>query len=118
MSDNSYSSGIFAGHGFLVIFSGDDGHYYAINLSDGNVTDLRTCSEYSDAFDSESWSDWGVAQFDGIDYSVLFPLLQWRDIVRANIAASMANTITNFTSVSDSGQFHICTMEQPLVFSL
>lgn len=67
----NYMSGLFAGKGVVVIYSAPAQHWYAIDLTDGVVTDLGFLADpgYNQ---SENWAVWGLAEFDGTSYSVLY----------------------------------------------
>lgn len=70
-SSNNNHSGMFSGYNTLVTYAGDANSWYAVNLLTGLVDSLGTLAD-PQFYYGESWADWGVAEFDGEHYSVIF----------------------------------------------
>lgn len=102
-----YGSGIFAGYGFVGVYSSSDGHFYVISLNDFSVQDLGDHSAMT-LYGSENWSDWGVLEYDGLDFHVLYR--SWdgsgNEIRRRNLTTGNETTVIDFTSgVNDLSSF-------------
>ena len=101
-----YGSIVLSGYGFVGIISGNDGHAYVIDLDDYAVTDLGLVTN-QDNYGSENWADWGVLEFDGIDFSALYSSNNGQ-IVRHNLSTNVLENVSAFTgSVSDMASFTI-----------
>lgn len=110
-SDNSNSI-IFAGYGELVIFNGNDNHAFAIDIDFGDVVDLGIFSMNMSG--SENWADWGVAGYDGTDYTVYY--VSSGQIVAHNLTTNTITTMSQFTDVSDMASFVTHPVNQRLYF--
>ncbi len=56
-------NGIFAGVGYIGLYSSNTEHWYVIDMDNGFVTDLGFNSSVN-FYGSENWSDWGVLESD------------------------------------------------------
>jgi hypothetical protein len=65
------SSMVFTGSGFVVLYSGNNQHFYKIELPSGTVTDLGAYNLYNIKVNSESWASWGIAECNGTGHSFL-----------------------------------------------
>ncbi|HTF04057.1 MAG TPA: hypothetical protein VK826_08525, partial [Bacteroidia bacterium] len=92
--DNAYNfeSGIFAGNGFIILFSAPRMSWYVIDLQDGVVTNLGTIADPQMEF-SETWSAWGVAEFDGSSYSVLYRETNSQNVVRRMLPSGIPTIV-------------------------
>ncbi len=112
-TDNT-NCGMFAGSGKLVIYNGNDNHVYAIDISFGDVEDLGIFTLELNG--SENWADWGVAGYDGIDYTVFYMSNDVNEIVAHNLTTDMVTPVTQFSDVSDLASFVTHPMNQRLYF--
>lgn len=99
LNQNYNGNVMFSGAGMLLIYSGDDEHVYKIDLFTGLTEDLGQTN--LDFYYSENWASWGIAEYDGTNYSVLY-----RSDIDANIHRKVLpdgpNTVvSNFTDMSD-----------------
>lgn len=104
-----YGSIIFAGYGFVGIYSGDDNHVYIVDLDDYTVTDLGSHTGINN-YGTENWSAWGVLEFDGSDFHGLFRSYSGsgNEIVRRNFTTGVESTVYNFTNgISDLSSFTV-----------
>ena len=61
MGTDNEQNGIFAGFGYVGLYSGNTQHWYVIDLDNGMVTDLGYLSSPG-FYGSENWSDWGILE--------------------------------------------------------
>lgn len=94
---DSYN-GIFAGHGIVILFSSLDNHFYVINIASGNVVDLGVHG--IPLYNSENWSAWGVAEYDGNSYSVVFRG-DGENISRLNLTTDAITRAGQFNNLND-----------------
>lgn len=99
VGDNNGYSGIFAGYNLLIIYSGVDFHWYAIDLTNGDVEDLGMLNN-TEFYGSENWAVWGIAEYDGNDYSVIFRHNNG-DIQRRVLPAQASTLVQTFSNLSD-----------------
>lgn len=102
-SDNY--NGIFAGAGIVILYSNFDTHFYVINITSGHVTDLGT--HPISLYDSENWSDWGVAEYDGSEYAVIYREAA-DNISRLNLSTNAVTRAGQFSDLSDLTSLTIC----------
>lgn len=104
--DNNYNnqSGIFAGNGFIVIFSAPRMSWYVIDLQDGIVTNLGGSADPMMNY-SETWSAWGVAEFDGTGYSALYRDQNTSSIMRKSLPDGTPVAAYLFNDLSDMASF-------------
>lgn len=102
MGDN----GIFVGTGFIVLYDGNANNFYAVNINSGFVEDLGNANSLP-LYGSENWSDWGVAEFDGNDYYVLYRDYNDANIYRMNITTGDVTTVGVFNDLSDLSSFTV-----------
>lgn len=98
-TDNN-NSGIFAGFGFLVVYSGNTGQWYAINTTSGKVDSLGYLND-PEFQGSENWADWGVAEYNGTSYSVIFRDYNDNNIHRRVLPDSATTSVGTFSGISD-----------------
>jgi hypothetical protein len=100
----NYHSGIFAGHGFIILYSAPRASWYVIDLQDGVVTKLGNLSDPEFEY-SETWAATGIAEFDGTAYSVLFHDGSDDNIRRRVLPAQPSTIAFPFTDLSDLASF-------------
>jgi hypothetical protein len=100
MGSNLNYSGIFAGYNLLIVYSGNNQRWYAIDLTDGDVEDLGFLAS-PQFYGSENWSVWGIAEFDGINYSVVFNHSNYAEIHRRVLPAQASTLVHAFANLSD-----------------
>jgi hypothetical protein len=100
----TYHSGIYAGNGFVILYSAPKNTWYSIDLEDGVVTNLGMLSGQG-AYYSENWSVWGVAEFDGNNYSVLYRDENSENIMRRGLPAQAPTVAYAFNDISDMASF-------------
>lgn len=89
-----YYNGIFAGEGFVILWTDWNNTFYKIDLSDGEVTTLGTYS--LSVYSSDIYNFWGVAECDGDSYSVVarFSSYIYRfDIETSTYTQLLSNTL-------------------------
>ena len=71
---NRYKNGMFPGSGYIIFYDAHFHVFYHIDLSNGDVTELDYSGIEIPFYNSSSygWADWGIAEFDGKNYSILF----------------------------------------------
>ncbi len=99
----NYQSGVFAGKGFLVIYSAPKHSWYSVNLQTGQVNKLGMLAD-PEFYQSESWACWGVAEFNGT-YSVLYRDNNYSEIKRRTLPAGAPTTVKAFSDISDMASF-------------
>lgn len=103
--NNNYDiSGVFAGNGFVIVYSSSTMHWYVIDLQDGVVTDLGA-SGYPNFYWSENWSVWGVAEFNGNNYSVLYRNDNDGNIHRMDLSSFTSASVFAYNDLSDMASF-------------
>ena len=103
VSDYNDQSGIFAGYNQLILFSGENDTWYQIDMNSGFVTSLGTHD--FNYYGSENWAFWGVAEFDGTDYSALYRDDDGDFISRLNLTSGVVDTVAVFDDLSDLASF-------------
>lgn len=99
-----YGSIILSGNGFVGIMSSANGHAYVIDLDDYSVNDLGVVSAPQN-YGSENWANWGVLEYDGVDFSALYSD-SYTNIVRQNLTTGAMTTVVTFPSqLSDMASF-------------
>ncbi len=97
LDNGSSDIGIFAGSGILILGNGNgSGEFYVVNLNNGNVTTITAPAEITDYMGSENWADWGVAEFDGTDYSVVYMSSNGVDVNRYNLTTGNITVAASF----------------------
>ena len=91
-------TGIFAGYGFLILHSPVDNKFYHIDISNGQVSTLGTYT-FPHAY-SSNWAYWGIGEFDGSDYSVVY-VANNTTISRINTSTGTINTVGTFTNLGN-----------------
>lgn len=103
VSENNDQSGVFAGYNQLILYSGENNIWYQIDMNSGFVTSLGTHDFNHDY--SENWAFWGVAEFDGTDYSALYRDDDGDFISRLNLTSGVVDTVAVFDDLSDLASF-------------
>lgn len=114
LGTNNTSCGMFAGSGKLVIYNGNDNHAYAIDISFGDVEDLGIFT--LELNESENWAAWGVAGYDGTDYTVFYMSNDENQIVAHNLTTDIVTPVSQFSDVSDLASFVTHPVNQRLYF--
>ncbi|MGB0390609.1 MAG: T9SS type A sorting domain-containing protein [Salibacteraceae bacterium] len=99
---------VFAGSGFVVLWSAADYHLYKIELPSGTVTDLGyENSFYNTRYSSESWASWGIAECNAQGHSFVFRAnynSSWgtdvNEITRFDLDTRTYSTASNFSGLS------------------
>jgi hypothetical protein len=104
--DNNYNyeSGIFAGNGFVILFSSPRMSWYVIDLQDGVVTDLGSLAN-PEFYYSETWAVTGVAEFNGTTYSALYRDENSPNVMRRTLPAGTPTVAYAFNDISDMASF-------------
>jgi hypothetical protein len=104
--DNNYDyeSGIFAGYGFVILYSSPRSAWYVIDMQDGVVTELGNLSN-PEFYYSNTWAVTGVAEFNGTSYSVLFRDENDENIHRRVLPAQASTIAFPFTDLNDLASF-------------
>lgn len=97
-------SGVFAGPGFTVIYSGISKAWYAIDLQDGVVTNLGTFAD-PEFYSPEDWAAYGVAEYNGSNYAVLYRDNFSSSINRRVLPDNTPTLAYAFSDVSDMANF-------------
>ncbi len=101
-----YGSTILTGNGFVAVRSGVDNHVYVIDLDNFAVEDLGVHSFNN--YTAENWSNWGVLEYDGIDFYALYRSNSGSMIVRHNLTNDNITTVVNFPNgISDLASFTV-----------
>ncbi len=100
------NGGIFSGYGFIILYSDNLSTWYAINIGTGAVTEINN-TFVPNFYYSENWADWGMAEFDGVDYSVVYRPCCNSEIARTNLSTNTTTTPYTFSSISDLSSFVI-----------
>lgn len=102
VSDYNNYSGVFSGYNNLIIYSGETSRWYVVNLNDGIVQDLGGLAD-PEFLGSENWAVWGIAEFDGQNYSVIFGSSIADDsLYRRVLPASPATVFARFTDLGQT----------------
>jgi len=99
-------NGIFSGYGFVILYSDKEAEWYVIDLGSGNVSALGT-SLLPEFRMSENWAAWGVAEFDGTDYRVLFRGGIGESIWRKTLPDEPTTVVAGFSDLSDMASFTV-----------
>ncbi|MCW3082766.1 MAG: hypothetical protein JWP12_132 [Bacteroidetes bacterium] len=104
-STYDFQSGVFAGNGFIIIYSAPVHSWYVIDMRDGVVTNLGTLADPG-FYGSETWASWGVAEFNGTSYSVLYQdYNNYGSISRRVLPDNAITVVYAFTDLSDMSSF-------------
>jgi len=96
-----YDSKIFAGAGIVIFYSIANDHFYVVNLGTGSVNDLGVSAGTFNMFSTENWLDWGIAEYDGTDYSIVYRDDFGSFISRMNLSTGVVTTVATFTDLAD-----------------
>lgn len=102
-SNYDFQSGVFAGNGFVVLYSAPKKSWYTINLQDGMVNNLGALTN-PQFYQSENWAAWGVAEFNGA-FSVLYRDENNMEIHRRMLPSGTPTTVKAFNDISDMASF-------------
>ncbi len=102
LGNNNQDNGIFAGFGYLGLYSGDTQHWYVVDMDNGIVSDLGFLSD-PQMNNSENWSDWGVLESScGGVFSVIYRNNTGGDNISRRVLPNGAVTIlSSFADLSD-----------------
>ena len=92
--------GIYTGKGFVIIQDGDTDNFYHIDLATGAVTNLGVFATTGRSV-SEGWATYGIAEYDGCVYSVLYVDNINDQIQRLNLTDATITTASSFTNLND-----------------
>ena len=107
--------GIYAGKGFVIIQDGDTDNFYKIDLTTGIVTSLGIVATPNRRF-GENWATWGVAEYDGCNYYVLYTDGTNDDIVRLDLTSGATTVAANLTNISDMASITVSPWENRWYF--
>ncbi|MEL6230039.1 MAG: DUF4347 domain-containing protein [Cyanobacteria bacterium J06627_3] len=99
-------SGVFAGAGRVVIYDGDTGNFYDIDLASGTVTNLGNTAS-PNLYGSENWADWGVAEFFGGELYVTYRSDSGDEIERLRLSDGTTSTLASFDDLDDLASFTV-----------
>lgn len=108
IGDNNDQTGIFAGFDVLILFNGNNGNWYKIELASGDVTELGNTAYPNAYYGSENWAFWGNAEFDGTDYYAVYRSTNGSgsEITRLNLTTGVATVVADFPAdLSDMACF-------------
>lgn len=96
------NNGIFAGFGYVGIYSGDTQHWYVIDIDNGFVTDLGYLYD-PELYGAENWSSWGMLESDcNGSFAAVYRDNNSTEIRRRVLPDGTVTTIGNFTQgISD-----------------
>ncbi|MDQ3109846.1 MAG: T9SS type A sorting domain-containing protein [Bacteroidota bacterium] len=101
MGTDNEQNGIFAGFGYIGLYSGNTQHWYVIDLDNGLVTDLGYLSS-PELYGSENWSDWGVLEANCTgQFSVIYRDYNDNDIHRRVLPNGAVTTVGVYAGLSD-----------------
>jgi hypothetical protein len=93
--------GIYSGYGFLILQNNTN--FYKIDLTTGAVTNIGTYT--ISRYWSESWAIWGVAEYSGTAYSILYRAASSNNINRLNLSTGAVTTAASFNNLGDMASF-------------
>ena len=99
-SDYNYQSGIFAGNGFLLLYSSPQSSWFVVDLQDGIVTNLGLLPNFYGSY-SENWAFWGIAEFTESGYSAIYRDDNSTNIVRKGLPDQTPTILASFNDISD-----------------
>ncbi len=110
---NTYSNIVYAGRGFVGIFTQDNSHVYVIDLDNGEVSDLGEVTEPGYVYGSESWAEYGILEFDGTNFYGVQRGIDWNgfdnydDLVRFKLphTDTIHNIVQTFSDLGDAYTF-------------
>jgi hypothetical protein len=94
------NNGIFAGYGMVILYSDIDATWHKIDLCSGQVENLGGLAT-TEFYYSENWSDWGIAEYDGTNYSVIYRDYLGSDIKRRVLPNGTPTIVGGFSDLSD-----------------
>ena len=107
--------GIYAGKGFVIIQDGDTDNFYKIDLTTGQVTALGIVATPSRNY-GENWATWGVAEYDGCNYYVLYTDATNDDIVRLDLTSGTESVAADLSNISDMASITVSPWENRWYF--
>lgn len=99
--DMEYDDILFAGAGMVIIYEYYDDNFVVINTQSGLVTNLGPAPAFFDAYYTETWIRWGVATYDGTDYSIVYRNNYSEEITKMNLTTGVQTTMMAFSSLGD-----------------
>ena len=91
-------SGVFSGNGRVVVHNGT--RVYDILVPSGVVTDMGPMT-VSSRYGSESWANWGVAEFFNGELHLAYRASSGSTIVRSRVPDGLVQTIATFSNLND-----------------
>ena len=107
--------GIYAGKGFVIIQDGDTDNFYKIDLVTGQVISLGVVST-PNRQNGENWATWGIAEYDGCNYYVLYTDGTNDDIVRLDLTSGATSVAANLTNIGDMASITVSPWENRWYF--
>ncbi len=103
------SSCIFAGRGFFLLWRSGTQTFFAIDIATGNVTTLGTINITGSYTGTENWLAWGVAEYFGGAYYVLYhgAAGNVNRIMRRNATTGVEVANTIFSNLNDCGSITV-----------
>ena len=93
------NTGIFSGYGELIVYTSSGNRWYAVDLSDGTVEELRSGLGFSRP-GCETWgATWGIAEGSGSNRSVLYP--NANALRRMTISSGLQEVVHQFSNLGD-----------------
>ncbi|MEI8192486.1 MAG: glycine-rich protein, partial [Flavobacteriia bacterium] len=93
---------VFNGMGYVILFTGNGGSpantYFRVDLPTGAVTNMGAYG--LSATTTENWARWGIAEYNGTNYSVVY-VTNSQTISRLNLTTGSIATVQSFNSLSD-----------------
>ncbi|MBY0427264.1 MAG: T9SS type A sorting domain-containing protein, partial [Cytophagales bacterium] len=99
-------NGIFQSSGNVLFFNDSEKTWYAIAIATGAVTNLGTTSS-TNLYQNESWANWGVGEFDGTTYSVMYRDRSSANILKQSLPDGTTTIVGTFSDVSDMASFTV-----------
>lgn len=107
--NGNWMSGLFAGNGFVMIYSAQDFSSYVISLQDGHVTNLGQTNIYAEdetrPETSENFAFWGVAEFTDNGYAMLYAGDDNTSIIRRTLPDGEPEVAFQFEDLNDLASF-------------
>lgn len=101
LGTNNNQNGIFAGFGYLGLYSGNTQHWYIVDMDNGNVSDIGFLNA-PQFYGSENWSDWGVLEATcGGTFSVIYRDNNDDNIHRRILPNGPVTSIGTFPDLND-----------------
>jgi hypothetical protein len=98
--------GMYSGPGFMLLVNTTN--VYRIYYASGAVTNMGARPSTLDPMICENWANWGVAEFNGTQYAMVYRSSNWsaQSIVRTTLS-NVTTTVATFTNLSDMCSFTV-----------